>query len=200
LTLDRVEFMGYGLDVPGSSHMDYRGRNMNGAAVIYLGRTPKPVDASTYRRLLMGRSRYATEQKHALATIGPVPANAPAGNGPGRGAANRANGPDFLAGGRPGAQSALAASGSDAFFEFLFSKAPLSATAEAHKAADQEELPIFTLDGVSLTFNIDADYSVVRTQLTDNVVAIVEGSDSQLSPPMSPLAHTTTTSAMRMRS
>ncbi len=39
LTVDRVEFVGYGLDVPGSSHMDYRGRNVDGAAVVYLGAT-----------------------------------------------------------------------------------------------------------------------------------------------------------------
>jgi len=182
LTVDRVEFMGYGLDVPGSSHMDYRGRNVNGAAVIYLGRTPKSVDASTNRRLLTGRSRYATEQMRALATIGPVPApaNAPAGNGPGRGAANRANGPDFTTVQRLDTPLAPSAMGSDAFFEFLFSKAPASYDDLKHKASDQEELPIFKLDGVSLTFNLDADYSVVRTQLTDNVVAIVEGSDSQL--------------------
>ena len=33
---------------------------------------------------------------------------------------------------------------------------------------------------MTLTFNIDADYEVVRTQLTQNVVAIVEGSDPAL--------------------
>ena len=31
-----------------------------------------------------------------------------------------------------------------------------------------------------MTFNVDADYEVVRTQLTQNVVGIVEGSDPQL--------------------
>jgi Zn-dependent M28 family amino/carboxypeptidase len=44
----------------------------------------------------------------------------------------------------------------------------------------QEPLPKFVLDGVTLTFNIDADYEVVRTQLAKNVVGIVEGSDPQL--------------------
>jgi hypothetical protein len=33
---------------------------------------------------------------------------------------------------------------------------------------------------VKLTFNVDADYQIVRTQLTHNVVAIVEGSDPVL--------------------
>src|SRR5262249_18650606 len=36
------------------------------------------------------------------------------------------------------------------------------------------------LNDVKLIFNIDADYQIVRTQLTHNVVAIVEGSDPQL--------------------
>src|SRR5262249_6682108 len=38
----------------------------------------------------------------------------------------------------------------------------------------------FRLDGVKITFNIDPEYQVVRTQLTHNVVAIVDGSDAQL--------------------
>jgi hypothetical protein len=41
-------------------------------------------------------------------------------------------------------------------------------------------LPSFRLDGVTLTFNVDADYEIVRTQLTENVIGIVEGIDPQL--------------------
>ena len=47
-------------------------------------------------------------------------------------------------------------------------------------AEAQEPLPSFRLDGVTLTFDIDTDYEVVRTQLTQNVVGIVEGTDPQL--------------------
>jgi Zn-dependent M28 family amino/carboxypeptidase len=72
------------------------------------------------------------------------------------------------------------ASGSDAFFELLFSRAPATYAELRQRAIAQESLPSFRLDGVKLTFNIDADYEVVRTQLTHNVVAIVEGSDPQL--------------------
>src|SRR5207249_3749892 len=68
----------------------------------------------------------------------------------------------------------------DAFFEFLFSQAPTKYDELKRKAAAQEGLPAFRLDGVKLTFNIDADYQVVRTQLAQNVVAVVEGSDAQL--------------------
>ena len=69
---------------------------------------------------------------------------------------------------------------SDAFFEFLFSQAPVQYDELKRRADAQEPLPSFRLDGVKLTFNIDADYEVVRTQLTQNVVGIVEGTDPQL--------------------
>jgi Zn-dependent M28 family amino/carboxypeptidase len=70
--------------------------------------------------------------------------------------------------------------GSDAFFQFLFSAAPARYDELKRKADAQEPLPSFRLDGVKLTFNLDADYEVVRTQLAHNVVAVVEGSDPQL--------------------
>ena len=71
-------------------------------------------------------------------------------------------------------------SANDAFFEFLFSHAPAKYDELKRKAVAQEPLPSFPLSGVTITFNIDADYQVVRTQLTHNVVGIVEGSDPQL--------------------
>src|SRR4029077_10471498 len=70
-TVDRVEFAGYGLDAPGAGRMDFRGKDVKDAAVIWLGNNgPKGLDAS-YRRLLGGRNRYATEQLGAAASIGP---------------------------------------------------------------------------------------------------------------------------------
>src|SRR5262249_27220128 len=68
----------------------------------------------------------------------------------------------------------------DAFFEFLFSRAPVSYAELKRKAAAREPLPAFRLDGVSVAFNVDVDYEIVRTQLTQNVVAIVEGADQVL--------------------
>jgi Zn-dependent M28 family amino/carboxypeptidase len=48
------------------------------------------------------------------------------------------------------------------------------------KAAAQEPLPPFALKGVKITFNVDAEYTVVRTRLTHNVVGVVEGTDPKL--------------------
>src|SRR3954471_8651954 len=73
LTIDRVEFIGYGLDAPGANHFDLRGKDLRGAAVVFVGLNgPKDIDAAAYRRLLNARSRYAIEQAGAAATIGPV--------------------------------------------------------------------------------------------------------------------------------
>lgn len=70
-TVERVEFAGYGLDAPAANYMDYRGKDVKGAAVVWLGANgPKGLDAATYRRVLIGRSRYATEQLGAAAAIG----------------------------------------------------------------------------------------------------------------------------------
>src|SRR5256885_810491 len=71
-TLDRVEFTGYGIDAPrAANHSDYAGKNVTGAAVVWLGTMgPKGLDA-TYQRVLNGRNGYATQQQHAAASIGP---------------------------------------------------------------------------------------------------------------------------------
>src|SRR5205823_13864678 len=68
----------------------------------------------------------------------------------------------------------------DAFFAFLFSHAPIRYEELKRKALAREPLPTFRLDDVKLTFNIDVEYEVVRTQLAHNVVAVVEGSDAPL--------------------
>jgi peptidase M28-like protein len=183
LTVDRVEFAGYGLDAPGAAHMDYRGKDVKGAAVVWLGASgPDGLDSSPYRRALTGRSRYATEQLGAAAAIGP----AGAGGGSRPGATERAGGTgepaavDFTTAQRLDVPIAPNVVGSEPFFEFLFSQAPAKYADLKSRAAVQAPLPSFQLAGVSLTFHIDADYQVVRTQLTHNVVGMIDGSDPQL--------------------
>jgi hypothetical protein len=232
ISADRIQFAGYGLDAPGTGHADFRGLNVKGAAVVWLGSAgPKGLDPR-YRRLLAGRNRYATDQLQALASIGP---EVTFGDGRGRGgqpggpgaAPATVNAGQPTAGSPPGAAAPVATSvpgvpgqppaaagqppagrggfggppipaadfttvqrldapippavsGKDAFFEFLFSHAPTKYADLKRMADAQEPLPAFVLDGVKLTFNVDADYEVVRTQLAKNVVGIVEGSDPQL--------------------
>jgi hypothetical protein len=203
-TVDRVEFAGYGLDAPGAGRMDFKGKDVKQAAVVWLGANgPKNIDLSVFRRVLSGRNRYATEQLGAAASIGPIAERGGAGRA---GAAGRAG----EAGGSGGADAAGRAGGAgggrgaplptpdfttvqrldtpqppnlnadDAFFTFLFRQAPVTYAELKRKAEAQEDLPSFRVPGATITFSVDADYQVVRTQLTQNIVGIVEGSDPQL--------------------
>ena len=71
-------------------------------------------------------------------------------------------------------------SAEDSLLEFLFSRAPVKYAELRQKAEAREPLAGFRLDGVSITVALDADYKVLRTQLTQNIVAVVEGSDPRL--------------------
>src|SRR5581483_2034335 len=162
VSLDRVEFIGYGLDAPGANHFDLRGKDLRGAGVVFVGPNgPKDVDAGTYRRLLNARSRYAIDQAGAAATIGPVSA---ARRNSGGDASRPANAPDFTTVQRLDRQIPPAVTASDDLFEFLFANARSRYDEVRRKVEAGEEVPSFRLDGVRLTFNIDADYTVVRTQ------------------------------------
>src|ERR1044072_8666142 len=70
-TADEIEFVGYGLNLP--DHNDYAGKKVKGKVVVYLGATPpKGADPRQTFRAMFGRSRNATVQEGAIASIGPV--------------------------------------------------------------------------------------------------------------------------------
>jgi len=200
-TAEQVEFLGYGLDAPQAKHNDYANKDVKGKVVVWLGGTgPKGIDQRTFRRALAGRSRYATDQQQAVASIGPeLPrfggfggqgnqstqgaqgAQGGQGNQGGRGgAAAPAERPDFTAVQRLDGVIPPAVTGKDEFFEFLFSGAEVKYAELKEKAAKQEPLPSFSLKNVKLTFNLDADYQVTGTQYTRNVVGVIEGADPKL--------------------
>ncbi len=181
-SVDQVEFLGYGLDAPLANHKDYAGKEVKGKAVVYLGASGPKGLGQQFRRSLSGRARYATDQRQAVASIGV--------SGPGFGGRQGGAGG---ASGRPGiAQSDFTTvqrldhplppnvTAQDEFFEFLFSNADVKYSELKEKAAKQEPLPSFTLKGVRLTFNLDADYQIVRTQFTRNVIGVIEGTDPKL--------------------
>ena len=193
LTVERVEFAGYGLDAPGAGHVDFRGKDVKNAVVIWLGTSgPKNIDQAVFRRVLSGRGRYATEQLGAAASIGPVSeaggagrAGAAGGAGGAAGAAGGGRGvplpaADFTTVQRLDAPVPPTVTANDAFFTFLFSQAPVKYDELKRQASAQEELPSFRVPGATIVFNVDADYQIVRTQLTQNIVGVVEGSDPQL--------------------
>lgn len=183
-TVDRVEFTGYGLDLPAERHMDVAGRNLDGAVQVWLGvEGPKSVDGQKYRLLLYQRNRYAVEEGRAAAGIGPEAVAPGRGGGANQAGGGRGNGipaADFTTSERLDKPQAPTVRAKDAFFEFLFSRARVPYDELKRRAAARDPLPSFRLDDVKVTFNVDVDYEVVRTQLTQNVVGIVEGSDAAL--------------------
>ena len=140
---------------------------------------------ANHRRLLAGRNRYAIEQLQAAASIGADIAGVRGGSrrrrAARRPAARGGNPPDFTTAQRLDQPIPPSLTASDAFFDVSLQQgAGRSTTISKRLAEARDALPTFRLENVSITFNIDATYDVVRTQLTHNVVGIVEGSDPQL--------------------
>ncbi|MFL6278037.1 MAG: M28 family peptidase [Blastocatellia bacterium] len=184
-TGDQIEFLGYGLSLPDRS--DYTGKNVKGKVVVYLGtQPPTGVDARTAFRAMFGRGRNATDQEGAVAAIGPegnlrmAMGGQQGGAGAGGARPNAQPEADFTTVQRLDTPQAPSVSAKDEFFEFLFSGSDVKYADLKHKADAKEALPSFSLKNVRITFNMDADYQVVRTQYTRNVVGIIEGSDPKL--------------------
>ena len=80
VTVDRVEFAGYGLDAPARRPHGLPRQGRQGRRGRLAGPSgPEELDQATYRRLLTGRNRYATEQLGAAASIGPGARQGPVG-------------------------------------------------------------------------------------------------------------------------
>ncbi len=190
-----IVFAGYGLDAPGANHNDYAGLNVKGKVVVWLGAAgPRGVEAQ-YRRILSGRARYATDVQGASAVIGPVQrtgtgrpptapqaappqaAAGPAGPGP---QGPRIETPDFTTAQRLDNPIPPSVAAQDEFFEFLLAGQEYSYADLKVKANERTPLPVFPLKSVRVTFHINAEYQVVRTQFTRNVVGIVDGADEKL--------------------
>jgi len=206
----KADFVGYGLSVPELNHDDYKGHDVAGNVVIYLGSQGPASFEAAQRRLLGARGRNAIEIEHAVAAIGPAvafgggrgrggnpsaqatPGEATTATGTARGAAPAQ---PAAAGGRGRGGTSLGdfqtvqrldnrippqITASDEFFDFVFKAAGQDYAALKAKADKQEDLTPAALDNVSITVNVDADYDVVQTRLSRNVVGVVEGSDPKL--------------------
>jgi peptidase M28-like protein len=206
---DRVLFAGYGLSLPSLKHDDYASVDAKGAAVIWLGNGPRLQGVET-RRLLSSRARTAFDkgaiatlgpvgagggrgrggrggqpsETETSNTVEQQPAGdrgqgqgAGRGQGGGRGVVDDG---DFTTVQRLDNKIPPSVTGQDEFFEFLFSGSDVTYADLKQRATSQQTLAPFVLKGVKLTFQVDADYDVVRTRYTRNVVGIVEGTDPSL--------------------
>lgn len=184
-----VIFAGYGLQIPASGIDDYAGLDPKGKVVIWIGgQGPATTPAGSFR-LLGGRSRQALDkgaigvvtQPQAAGGRGRGQAAAPPTTAPaaGRGPAQPDNG-DFTTVQRYQDPAPPSVPAQDDFFEFLFSGSDVKYAELKDRAARREPIAPFAIRNAKITFNVDPQYSVVRTQLTRNVVGIVEGSDPKL--------------------
>jgi hypothetical protein len=195
VTGDQIQFVGYGVTLPGGDVNDYAKIDPKGKVVVWLGPQGPKTSVSGLFRLMNSFARNRTAlDKGALAVIAPARGGF-GGRGRGaQGAAAATPAAGTQPGGRRGAPDdgdfttvqrydtkvPPSVSAQDEFFEFLFSGSDVNYAELKQKAANQEPLPPFALKGVKMTFNVDADYTVVRTRYTHNVVGIVEGSDPKL--------------------
>jgi len=192
LTFNEVEFVGYGLNID-DDHNDYKGLDVKGKVVLWLGaQGPKATDPREAGRLLRGRTTYATEEMGAGAVIAP-PVQSPVDGQRGGGRGGSPPAPAGTQGGRGGtpqldftttqrldSEVTPAIVSSDEFLDFLFSGSDVKYADLKDRAQQQQDLPKFTLKGVKITFDLDAEYQVLNTRYTRNVVGIVEGSDVRL--------------------
>ena len=168
-SLTNIEFVGYGLNL-GAVHNDYAGRNVRGKAVVWLGfSAPASTRGTSASRLLGSRSSTAIDEMNAAAALSPETEGQV-----GAGVSS------FTTTQRLDLPKAPAVMLSDEVLQFLFSASGLDYANLKAKAEQGEALPAATLKGAKLTFNLDADYRVLATRMTQNVVGIIEGRDPQL--------------------
>lgn len=70
--------------------------------------------------------------------------------------------------------------GDERLFEAIFASAPTNFAALKAASDKGEPLPTFSVPGVKVTLNVNNTYEVISTQLTKNVVGLVEGTDPVL--------------------
>jgi hypothetical protein len=181
---DQIVFVGYGLRVPAADIDDYADLDPRGKVVVWLG-AAGPADAGqNIGRLLAGRSRQALDLG-AAAVISrgpPGPGTTPGTLAPVQGGRPRQpTAPSFTTVQRYDRPSPPNVTAQDEFLELLFSRAPVGYTDLKAMADRREPLPRFALEGVTLTFEVEPEYSVVNTRLSRNVVGLVRGTDPVLS-------------------
>ncbi|HTM05174.1 MAG TPA: M28 family peptidase [Vicinamibacterales bacterium] len=181
----KLDFVGYGITYSPLELDDYSGHDMHGKIAIYIGRRA-PGMTATEDRLVNARGRFAVETEHASGAIGPAqqqPQGGGGAQGPAAGRGRGGNSPqrvDFTTVQRLDTPLAPAFTAGDDFYRFVFSASGQNYDDLKTRAGRQEALPRVNLENVSIRVNIDADYDVVQTRLTRNVVGIVEGTDARL--------------------
>ena len=181
----RAEFVGHGISFAPLGHDDYAGRSAAGSVVLFVGTKGPSGFTTAQNRVLNARGRMAIETFGAVAAIGPAPAPAPAATAtppatPAPPAPPSQTGADFQTSQRLDALIPPQLTAGDEFFDFVFGASGQSYADIKAQADRQEALPPIRLGDVAISISIDADYDVVQTRLTRNVVGMVRGTDRSL--------------------
>jgi hypothetical protein len=170
-----AEFVGHGVSFAPIGHNDFARRNVAGKVVLYTGSKGPPGFSTVHSRVVNARGRTALETFGAAAAIGPAaaPAATPVPN-------PNAQRVDFQSAQRLDTPVPPQITAGDDFFAFVLSASGQDYGQLKAKAERQERLPDVALQGVSISIAVDADYDVVQTRLTRNVVGIVRGADPTL--------------------
>jgi hypothetical protein len=152
-----------------------------------LGFSPAPAAATPADAALADAQAALAEAQQAVATAqaqvraGGRGARAGAAGRGGRGGAARGPaGPDLVTVAKVDNVLPPQITADEEFLRVLFSAGPTSFDDLRARAEKGEPLAPFTIDGVTVTIQVDNSYDVLATEMTKNVVGVVEGSDAKL--------------------
>jgi peptidase M28-like protein len=175
----------------GGNRTNYAVQNVSAGAVVSFAGGPAPAAASPAgaSQEALVKAQAALTQAAAAVTEAQTAVNqalgGARGGGAGRGGQGAGRGqapaaaPDFTSVQNVDAKITPAITADAEFYEFLFSGAPAKFAELRAKAERGEPLTGFTVPA-KITINVDNQYEVVTTQMTKNVVGMVEGSDPKL--------------------
>lgn len=171
-----IEFVGYGQPEPAADRPqgDFTGRAVHDRLVLYLPggrRAPTTGDGGD-------RSDEIIRRFGAGGVLAFDPSASAAG-ARASGASNPTT-PDFVTVERVDEKEPPAISADETVFAWLFSSAPVPFDQLRARADKGDPLAGFTLSDVVVTIAVDQTYTVVSTDLTHNVVGMVEGRDPAL--------------------
>src|SRR6185436_4946625 len=166
----------------GGNRPNYALQTVGAAAVFTYA--PAPAPPSPTDQALVQAQQALTQAQEAVAAA-QAAARGGAGRGGGRGAApggGRAGqapvAPDITTVLKVDGVVPPTISGDDEFYNFVFGAAKFAELKA--KAEKGETLAPVTIPGVKITVNIDNTYEVISTQLSKNVVGMIEGIDPKL--------------------
>ena len=151
-----------------------------GAAAVF-SYAPAPAPASPAELALTAAQEALTQAQTAVATAqAQVRGGGARGGQGGRGAAAAAPAADITTVQKVDGVVPPTITGDDAFYEFLLSGSTMKFAEIKDRAAKGELLTPITIPNAKVTINIDNTYDVISTQLSKNVVGMIEGSDPKL--------------------